>query len=165
MHIRKATTDDLDSIMEIYKIAQDFMIKTGNPNQWGHTYPSRDLIKKDIDDGICHVICDDDDIHGVFALVSGDEPTYEYIENGQWLNDNAYVTVHRIVGDGKVGGIFKCAMKYCKNVCNNIRIDTHKSNLIMQSLIEKNGFRRCGTIYVRDGSARIAYHYAKNTFH
>ena len=27
----------------------------------------------------------------------------------------------------------------------------------MQQLLELNGFRRCGIIYVRDGSPRIAY--------
>ena len=27
----------------------------------------------------------------------------------------------------------------------------------MQHLIEKNGFQRCGIIYVEDGSPRIAY--------
>ena len=36
MYIRKAAIEDLDAIMEIYGIAQDFMIKSGNPNQWGH---------------------------------------------------------------------------------------------------------------------------------
>jgi hypothetical protein len=45
MNIRKATIDDLDDIMGIYKIAQDFMIKSGNPNQWGHSYPTKDLLK------------------------------------------------------------------------------------------------------------------------
>ena len=39
MHIRKAEPDDLNEIMGIYKIAQDFMIESGNPNQWGHFYP------------------------------------------------------------------------------------------------------------------------------
>ncbi|MBQ2666381.1 hypothetical protein [Methanobrevibacter sp.] len=162
MKVRKATANDLDDIMEIYRIAQDFMIKNGNPNQWGHTYPSLELIKEDIESGICNIICDENDIiHGVFALVFGDEPTYENIENGEWLNDDEYVTIHRIAGDGKVGGIFNSAIEYCKNICNNIRIDTHESNNIMQKLIEKNGFQKCGIIYVRD-SPRIAYHWSKN---
>ena len=29
--------------------------------------------------------------------------------------------------------------------------------LMGQSLIEKNGFTKCGTIYVKNGTARIAY--------
>lgn len=162
MNVRKATSSDLNDIMEIYRIAQDFMIENGNPNQWGHTYPSHDLIIDDIDSRICNVICDENDIiHGVFALVFGDEPTYEHIENGRWLNDDEYVTIHRIAGDGKVRGIFNSTVEYCKNLSDNIRIDTHESNRIMQRLIEKNGFQKCGIIYVRD-SPRIAYHWSKN---
>lgn len=161
MNIRKAKIEDLESIMGIYRIAQDFMIESGNPNQWGHTYPSEDLIKDDIENGVCYLICDDDSPHGVFALFERMEPTYEYIEDGEWLNDEKYVTLHRIASDGKVHGIFKCAIEYCKSISNNIRIDTHNSNLIMQKQIEKNGFEKCGTIYVRDGSPRIAYQWCK----
>ena len=162
MQIRKAIPDDLKAIMRIYAIAQDFMIETENPNQWGHSYPSEDLIKDDISNEVCYLICDDDGPHGVFALFSGQEPTYKYIENGKWLNDDAYVTVHRIASDGQVRGIFKCAIKYCKEMSNNIRIDTHKSNIIMRKQIEKNGFKKCGIIYVADGSPRIAYQWSKN---
>jgi hypothetical protein len=161
MHIRKATLDDLDEIMEIYKSAQDFMIRTGNPTQWGRRYPTRDLIEDDIENRICHLICEGENPHGVFALLEGSEPTYEHIENGSWPSDEEYVTVHRIASDGKVHGIFRCAMAYCKGKNANIRIDTHKSNTIMQRQIEKSGFVKCGTIYVADGSARIAYQWSK----
>ena len=150
------------AIMEIYRIAQDFMIENGNPDQWGHTYPTEDFIKEDIKNGVCHLICVDGIPHGVFALFSGAEPTYQYIENGRWLNDDEYVTVHRIAGDGKVKGIFKCAADYCKSISDNIRIDTHKNNTAMQGAIEKNGFEKCGTIFVADGSARIAYQWSAN---
>ena len=161
MIIRKALIDDIDKIMNIYSIAQDFMIKSGNPNQWSHDYPKRELIEQDIEDETSIVICDGDAIRGVFALFSGLEPTYEYIENGRWLNDDEYVTLHRIASDGKAKGIFKYAVDYCKTVSDNIRIDTHADNAVMQRLIEKNGFVKCGTIYVRDGSPRIAYQWCR----
>lgn len=162
MNIRKAETDDLDDIMRIYRTAQDFMIESGNPDQWGHSYPSSELIVDDISRGVCYLLCDNGTAHGVFALFEGDEPTYKYIENGRWLNDDAYVTVHRIAGDGKIRGIFSCAMEYCKDISDNIRIDTHKSNLIMQHVIEKSGFEKCGRIYVADGTPRIAYQWSRN---
>ena len=137
------------------------MISSGNPTQWGRTYPAKELIEQNIETGVCHMICDDNVPHGVFALFSGDEPTYSYIENGKWLNDDEYVTVHRIASDGAVKGIFKSAIDYCKGICDNIRIDPHKSNIIMQKLIEKNGFEKCGIVYVRDGSPRIAYQWTR----
>ena len=48
MQIRKAKAYDLNEIMEIYRIAQEFMIESGNPSQWGHSYPNDDLIMDDI---------------------------------------------------------------------------------------------------------------------
>ena len=161
IYVRKAEHDDIEVIMNIYQIARKFMIESGNPNQWGHTHPKEELIKSDIENEICHVVCGDDGPHGVFALVRGDEPTYQYIENGKWLNDEEYVTIHRIAGDGKVKGIFKCIINYCKSVSDNIRIDTHYDNKIMQKLIERNDFKRCGRIYVADGTPRIAYQWLK----
>lgn len=162
MHIRKARMDDLNLIMDIYRTAQDFMIESGNPNQWGHFYPSEELVKEDIDNAISYLICgDDNDPHGVFVLIVGLEPTYQHIENGSWLNDDDYVTLHRIASDGKVHGIFQSAIDYCKSISDNIRIDTHSNNVIMQKQIEKNGFEKCGTIYVREGSPRIAYQWTK----
>lgn len=38
-----------------------------------------------------------------------------------------------------------------------VRADTHRDNVIMQHILEKNGFIKCGTIVVEDGTPRIAY--------
>ena len=157
LNIRNATAADFDRIMDIYKYAQDYMIRNGNPTQWGHSYPTEELIRSDISRNVCKVICDESGIHGVFALFEGEEPTYAVIENGGWLNDEPYVTIHRIAGDGQVHGLFQCAVSYCKEISRNIRVDTHADNKTMQSLIEKSSFTRCGIIHVRDGSPRIAY--------
>lgn len=157
LDIRNAVADDLEQIMNIYKYAQDYMIRTGNPTQWGHFYPTADLIRSDIHKNACRVICDGNKIHGVFALFDGAEPNYAYIKNGNWLNDAPYMTIHRLAGDGQVHGLFQCAVAYCKSAAKNIRVDTHENNKTMQHLIEKNGFTKCGIIYVTDGTPRIAY--------
>ena len=39
----------------------------------------------------------------------------------------------------------------------HLRIDTHENNKVMQHLILKNGFEKCGIIYVDDGSPRVAF--------
>ncbi|MBO4327009.1 MAG: N-acetyltransferase [Clostridia bacterium] len=161
MIIRIATAADLQRIMEIYGIAQEFMIRSGNPGQWARSYPPRELIGDDIRRGICHVICDNGIIRGVFALLTEPEPTYSRIEGGQWLNDGPYVTIHRVASDGQAHGIFTCAADYCKQISKNVRVDTHEKNLPMQHQIEKNGFKRCGIVYVRDGTPRIAYHWTE----
>ena len=38
-----------------------------------------------------------------------------------------------------------------------VRADTHADNKIMQHILEKNGFTKCGIIHVADGTPRIAY--------
>lgn len=160
LDIRNAADTDLKQIMEIYRYAQDYMIRNGNPTQWGHFYPNEELIQSDIRQNVCRVIYDESGIHGVFALFEGREPTYARIENGNWLNDEPYLTIHRIAGDGQVHGLFQCAAEYCKSISRNVRVDTHAENRIMQKLIEKNGFIKCGIIHVKDGTPRIAYHWA-----
>ena len=44
MYIRRATPEDFDKIMGIYKIAQNIMIESGNPTQWGHTNPKKETV-------------------------------------------------------------------------------------------------------------------------
>ena len=159
LNVKNADMADFEQIMKIYKYAQDYMIKSGNPVQWGHFYPDAELIKSDICQNVCRVIYDKDGRHGVFALFKGAEPAYKHIENGNWLNEEPYLTIHRLAGDGQVHGLFQCVLNYCKNICQNIRADTHADNQIMQKLMEKNGFMKCGIIYVKNGTPRIAYHW------
>jgi len=157
LNLRNATDADFGEIRRIYSFAQDHMIQSGNPTQWGHSYPDAVLILSDMQRKACRVIYDETGIHGVFALFEGAEPTYAHIEEGEWLNDEPYVTIHRLAGDGQVHGLFQCAADYCKSISSNVRVDTHANNITMQRLIEKNGFKKCGIIRVRDGSPRIAY--------
>lgn len=157
LSVRKASRNDLERIMQIYEYAREFMKNTGNPDQWGTSHPARELVQADIRDGVCRLVCDENGIRGVFALLAGPDPTYLRIENGAWLNDGPYIAIHRIASDGKAHGVFRCAADHCKALCANIRIDTHADNRIMQKSIEKNGFVRCGIIYTADGSPRIAY--------
>ena len=159
--VRKAEPSDFETVMGIYEYARGFMKSTGNPNQWKNTHPAEELIKDDIKNGICHVICEGDEVHGVFALLTGKDPTYSYIEDGKWLNDEDYVTIHRIAGDGKVRGILKTAKEYGMQLANNIRIDTHHDNKVMQGALSKQGFKRCGIIYLENGEPRVAFQWRK----
>ena len=120
LNVKNAEIADLEQIMKIYRYAQDYMIKSGNPTQWGHFYPDADLIKSDIDKNACKVIYDKNGIHGVFALFDGTEPTYKHIEGGNWLNEEPYLTIHRLAGDGQVHGLFPCALNYCKKISCDI---------------------------------------------
>lgn len=156
MRVRLAKKEDLSTILLIYRYAQDFMIEHGNPNQWAHIYPDQELLEKDIEKEQLFVL-ESDTIHGVFVFIIGEDPTYQYIENGNWINQEEYGTIHRIASDGKEKGILTSCIQYVSDFVSNIRIDTHHDNVVMQKAILKNGFVECGIIYVADGSPRIAY--------
>ena len=98
-----------------------------------------------------------DGIHGVFAFILGEDPTYHVIENGQWLSDAPYGTIHAVASDGSIHGLLTQVVTYCLQTIRHLRIDTHPDNLIMQHVITKNGFTKCGIIYVADGTPRLAY--------
>ena len=149
--------DDLDRVMEIYAIAKRYMDEKGNPTQWVDGYPQRDLIEYDIAQGESYVLCEGGEIHGVFMFMQHEEPTYAVIEDGAWLSDAPYGTIHRVASDGQLRGIFDTIVAYCRGVTENLRVDTHYDNFPMQRAIERNGFVRCGIVYMYDGTKRIAY--------
>ena len=162
MKIRKATEEDFNRIMEIYAFARDFMAKTGNPNQWGPTnWPPEALIHDDIREGSSYVcINDDGKVTGVFYFTQGKdiEPTYREITDGDWFGDSTYGVVHRIASDGSERGIGQSCISWAFEQCGHLRMDTHADNVIMQNLLTKLGFIRCGIIYViEDNYPRYAY--------
>lgn len=158
MPIRQSEIKDLQSIMDIYAYAREFMRSTGNPNQWINGYPAEELIIQEIKDKHSFV-CENEtgEIIGTFCFIIGDDPTYSRIENGEWLNNEPYGTIHRLASNDKAKGLFSKCLKWCSARCPNIRADTHHDNKIMRTILEKNGFKECGIIYVANGTPRIAY--------
>ena len=156
--IRLATTADLDAILSVYAHARAFMAEHGNPTQWGTTYPAVEIVEEDIRLDRLYVDEQDGAVCGVFMFTVGeDDPTYAYIEDGAWLDNSPYGVIHRVAADGTIPGVLGRCLAFCRKQCSHLRIDTHADNHIMQSRLEKQGFARCGTIYVEDGSPRIAY--------
>ena len=161
MKIRKATPADLERQMAIYARARDFMAKTGNPNQWGpNRWPPEELIRRDIQNGDSYVcVGDDGRVIGTFFFTQGEdvEPTYREID-GAWRKDGPYGVVHRIASDGSEKGVGAFCLNWAFSQCGHLRIDTHADNAVMQGLLSKLGFRRCGIIYVHeDRDPRFAY--------
>ena len=153
--IRAAQQSDLDEIEKIYAHARRFMAENGNPTQWRDGYPRRELLAQDICRGELYVAQKENGLCGVFLFVIGKDPTYAYIEDGDWISDASYGTIHRIASRSK--GLFGEALEFCRQKCSHIRVDTHMDNKPMQHLAEKYGFSRRGIIYVEDGTPRIAY--------
>lgn len=156
MTVRLAEERDFDTILRIYDRARKFMAETGNPTQWGTTNPPAELLREDIKDKHLFVVTDGEQVKGVFSFLVGPDRTYTLIEDGAWHCDAEYGTIHRIASDG-TGGVFAACMEYCLSRCPYLRIDTHENNKVMQHVVTKHGFRRCGIIYTDSGSPRIAF--------
>ena len=161
MEIRKATEQDLGKMMAIYAYARDFMVRTGNLNQWGPTnWPPEELIRSDIAAGNSYVCVSGGEVAGTFFFIVGRdiEPTYADIEDGAWGYDLPYGVVHRLAGDGSVPGIGAACIEWALRQCGYLRIDTHGDNKVMQGLLHKMDFVHCGTIYVEeDDYPRLAF--------
>lgn len=163
MQIRVATVADLDALGRIYAIARRFMAENGNPTQWGDGRPTPAEIAEAVEAGACLVGVDEQDTpHFAFTLYDAADPTYERIYDGSWINDEPYLTIHRVASDGVGHGVFSSIVGYARERAaelgvRNIRVDTHADNKPMQHLAEKAGFAYCGVIHLADGDPRLAY--------
>ena len=156
--VREARMTDMTEIMKVMDAARNIMRQSGNIHQWGEGYPSEAILTADIKRVGGYVIEDSGRVIGYFAFLPSPEPTYHHIEDGAWLDDTrSYHVIHRIASYPDVHGIFSDIMDYCFAQDSNIRIDTHRDNLIMQHNITKHGFTYCGIIYLATGDERLAY--------
>ena len=172
MQIRPATYDDLEKLMEIFEHAKAIMRSCGNLQQWNNGYPAPEIVKADIENGHCYVLCDscqdhgrsNDEIIGTMALIPGPDPTYSYIE-GAWPDEEPYYVIHRIATSAPGRNVAKTMLDWAfSHICTKgfhvIRIDTHADNSIMHHILSKYGFTHCGVIYLKDRAPREAYHHS-----
>lgn len=160
--IRNAAASDMDRIMEIYAAAKRFMEEHGNTQQWtGDDTVKRDRLDVMREKKQLFVGTDDNDIHFVFAYIQGDDPTYSVIDNGAWLNEEPYSTIHRLASAGTVKGVVHQISVWALEQNPNLRIDTHADNIVMQNALLKDGFTRCGIIYLENGDPRTAFQKTK----
>jgi hypothetical protein len=156
--IRHSSETDIPAIMDVLEAAKGIMRASGNVNQWINGYPSEAVVRKDLENGNGYVVEDDGRVIGYFAFIASPEPTYSEIFDGAWLEDELpYHVIHRIGSYPEVHGVFKSIMDWCVSKDRNLRIDTHRDNLIMQHNILKYGFRYCGIIFLESGDERLAY--------
>ena len=126
----------MDRVMFIFEQARQFMRLNGNLHQWTGGYPSEEVLEADISSNSSFVCVDDQkEVVGTFCFRYGfsPEPTYNVIYD------------------------FSACLEWCSRYVDNIRIDTHRDNRVMQELLLRHGFRRCGIIYLANGDERIAF--------
>lgn len=159
MEIRRSTWEDAVEILHVFDAARAFMAAQGNADQWRDGYPGQAELKTDIESRNSYVLTENGRIIGTFAFILGEEPSYRAIRNGRWHSGGPYGTIHRLASDGTGRGVARACFDFCRSLSGYMRIDTHKDNRRMLAAIAGYGFRKCGNIYVRDGSERIAFDY------
>ena len=164
MIVRKMTLEDMARVGEITDSTRIYFKNAGSP-QWQGEYPSNETFSLDISRSIGYVCDDDGSVCGFCAIVGGDEPDYANIYDGEWKNDRKYISLHRVAvaeeykGKGVAALMVEEAVRVAKDAgVLDIRCDTHEKNTNMRRMLEKNGFCKCGTVYLcKDGTPRVAY--------
>ena len=157
MRVRPATEADLEAVLLIYEGARRFMAQSGNPGQWGTRYPSRETVEADIAGERCYVCEEEGRLYAAFVLVFGEDPTYRVID-GAWKNDRPYATLHRVSSSGEKARHGGCDRKSGRSAAipTCAAIPT-SATCPCAGPLSATVFERCGTIWVEDGTPRIAY--------
>lgn len=152
MIFRPATPEDLPAILVILEAAIRRLSEAG-VDQWQHGYPNRTRIEADLEEGIGYVVEEEDRVVAYGAVIFTGEPSYREIE-GAWLTEvEDYVVVHRmcvadeVVGRGYGRRFMQAVEQLSRGRVQSFRVDTHADNRVMQSLLPRLGFTRCGIIY------------------
>ena len=164
MNFSKSNTKDLPSIMKIIGEAQAYMASQA-VDQWQDGYPEEDLILNDIANNESYIVKNENNILATAMFTTQVDHTYDIID-GKWLTpqDAIYGVIHRIAvganyrGTGVAKFIIKESEQYLiENNIASMRIDTHKDNTGMQSLLKGLDYTYCGIIYLEDGDKRLAF--------
>ena len=166
MTVQRTTEKDVAGILCLFDEARKTIAALGI-DQWQNGYPNREAVEEDISNSFSYCIYKDGELGGTFALIENGEPTYEEIFDGHWLsgdNNKNYLALHRVAvavsmrGTGIAPEIIRFSVERAKLLGrDSVRIDTHKGNVVMRRMLEKNGFKECGTIYLSWGAPRVAY--------
>ena len=157
MNVSAAKIQDLAEIEAIYEHARRFMQAAGNETQWQGGYPAREIVEADIRANRLYTVLDGGEIIAVFAFAKGNEPTYDKIYEGAWLDNGEYAYIHRVAVKCAGRGVALFIFSYCASLAKSIRIDTHRDNIPMQKALSKAGFSYRGIIYLESGAERLAY--------
>lgn len=158
--IEKAKLTDLSEIVAVIESARAYL-KAQGIDQWQKSaYPAISDIRTDIENDVAYVLKVAGKVAAYGAVIAGFDPAYDLIQ-GSWRNDNHdYVTVHRMavstafrgqaLGQRFLTSVFETFSTY-----QDFRVDTHPDNQIMQHILTKLGFEKCGVVMFE--GARWAY--------
>lgn len=153
--LRPSTLQDLPQIMKIRSDASKYL-KKYRIDQWQGEYPSESDFEKDINNSESYVAVYDDKVVAVLALVSEAQKDYVNLTDGKWLSDGEYLSIHRLAalaeyrGSGLSGKVMELAENLAREKgISSIKVDTHKKNKAMGTLLKKCGYKYCGNVILQ----------------
>ena len=123
MEIRKAVYDDIPMLMHIFECAKGIMRASGNMHQWGDGYPSCDIVEKDIDAGVCYVMCDENGV-----IVDLFDCSYTF-KTAFYIKDDLYLLTH-LSGASSSGSIYlyNHATQEFTEIASSVYMNSYKYN-------------------------------------
>ena len=165
MKIRLSKIEDVSEIMMIIDDAKNYLASL-NIDQWQNGYPNTTQVENDINNKESYVVVNDKNtVMATSMFTFKKEPTYKVID-GNWLVDETkiYGVIHRMAIKkefrklGLATFLFNEFHQQLKDKkIESLKIDTHKDNLGMQSLIKKLGYKYCGIIHTDYNAKRLAF--------
>ena len=149
--IRKATSKDIDKIIEITQACTEFMNNQGI-HQWNEHYPSRTAFENDVKRNELYVLESANEVIGCIVLSTIMDDEYIPIT---WLTPNENnIYIHRIAlhpknqGKGYAQKLMCFAEAFAiENRYTSIRLDTFSQNERNQKFYELRGYKKLGSIY------------------
>jgi len=151
---RAATAQDIPRILEIVQDARE-SLRRYHVDQWQGDYPAAENFEEDIRLGQCFVLTHAGEVFGFFVLSTAPEACYEEITDGKWSAELPYCVLHRAAvakayrGSGAAMALIRCVEDQARAYgLKCIRVDTHRKNKPMQTLLRESGYRYRGNVLV-----------------
>ena len=151
---RPATPEDLEDILLIVRQARNYLRKN-RVDQWQGEYPDAAAFEKDFQYGECYCMTYGGRVAGFFTLSARPEPTYINLTDGKWASDEPYCVLHRSaisaefrgtgLSDKLIGFVEELTLAMGRSY---VRVDTHRKNRAMRSLLTRHGYRFRGNILI-----------------
>ena len=140
------------------------LLKLHQSGQWQGIEPSLKTIENDIKGHHFFILFENELPLGGVAILNN-EPAYNHLLEGSWLNDAPYCVLHRFFIDPQFHGrkLSKVFLTLIENYVwqlgvNNIRLDTHERNLPMRGLMKSLDYQEVGRVILPHAGERLVYH-------
>ncbi len=154
MKIRPACMDDLGMLFRIVGDATRHMDSQGI-NQWDHVYPSRQILKGDVERREMKVVEKAGRVTGLIVLNEDEPREYEAVP---WEYGRRILVVHRLTVDPahQRMGLATCLMDHAETSAilagyDAVRLDAFCRNPGAIALYEGRGYRKAGMVAFRKG--------------